>query len=930
MVQVTGLKGKINMQVTEISINGHPATSQELYLGQKIWKRKKGWEAEKKEGNREEMKVDIGGNGSSGPVQQHLGAFIEGNQLLAGVDANVATIIRSAGPAFQQNPVQYVANSPAFPHIPPRFANMPPQLLIQPSFPSSKPVIQQIQSNFLPISRLNDVFSCQMNPSLARLQRQLLSKYPGVYWSQGNAKGTGSIAAYLFQSLLFERVLVLENKPNSVFLLSNSLSFSLERLPNADISLLKPDFEGKYREEIAYIDSQLPQLTNSDLQPLCSLLKVCLVVFKPTNSNDFKVQRLYPADCDRKLHKIALIAKPPFPVLIPHKVLSILSYPIGICLTSPFVITQQKREPPPFDPILSQKVQKCREFSSEGEKLLQTLLLFAGKIVARFNFMLGNREFGEDLCSGEIGKGLHSCWELVAALLNQDFQQLWGYAKDCIGVIKAPLAHFTQKCELCSGQYRQFVLDCKHSICEICMNGLINRAFEQKVTITVNLPATGLKCPICQREILSSKLQKQDKNLYNRLLDQLASEEYCKICDQCQKVRPNALIFKNCMHTCCYFCAKNSIITCRKCQIAIYLPTKMDQIVINCQCCLERCCVSSLVPAMCAKVHAICKKCAYSAIIRRKCPVQNCEIAYLESQMQVLETLAEVKCINCSEIRPYSEILKTNCSCVICFTCVKAFQPSANCWFCGTIFPNKLCFICKNAGELMNLMCGDCIHRDCLEGYVANRCANEPIGRVDCKDCGVELFSREIYQLIANIPQGYMSENPKKWREVSCPACLSPVMCMKEDSSVVEQFPCPCGFTGCALCLNQWDDFHFQGLCMMKTAPEKLLELAKSKKSGVMCPYCRSVQERRQGWQHCEIATCAQVFCSDCGVLKNTVEKHGPGYHRPDCSQYSGQVFSTEFVHDCIRCKHIGDAGCQALQRLPRKGYIHAGLSYYR
>lgn len=53
MVQVTGLKGKINMQVTEISINGHPATSEELYFGQKIWKRKEGWEAEKEGGNRE-------------------------------------------------------------------------------------------------------------------------------------------------------------------------------------------------------------------------------------------------------------------------------------------------------------------------------------------------------------------------------------------------------------------------------------------------------------------------------------------------------------------------------------------------------------------------------------------------------------------------------------------------------------------------------------------------------------------------------------------------------------------------------------------------------------------------------------------------------------------------------------------------------------
>ena len=923
IVKIKGPKGEISMQVSEISINRHPATSEQLYIGQKVWKSRNGWEVVKEGGNREGMGVNGGEEGSSAPVQQQFRADREGNQRLAGGNANTGAVIRPVGPLLQQNPWQFVVNSPPVPPIPLISANIPPQSPLQPSFSPQKPHIPPAKSNFLPISRLNDVFASQMTPSLARLQGQLLSKYPSVYWSQGDMKGTRSLSVCLFQDLLFERVLVRENPRDSLYLLSNSLSYSLERLPNAEISLQKADFEEKYREEIAHIDRQIPQLTNSNMQSLCSQLKVCLVVFKPTYSDDFQVERLYPADCDRKLHKIALIAKPPFPVLIPHKVASILSFPIGICAISPYVITQQKQKPPLFDPILAHKLQR---FSSEGEKLLQIWLRFAGEIVSRFNYMLGNRELGE-LCSGVIGKGLQSCWELRTALLSKDLQQLWA---NTIGVINAPFAYFTRKCEFCSRQYRQFVLDCGHSICETCMNGLINSSIYQRMRITVNLPSTGLNCPICHREILSSTLQKQDKNLYNRLLDQFASEEDCKICDQCQKIRPKELIFKNCMHTCCYFCAKNSTIRCRKCPIVIYFPAEMNQIVINCRCCLELCNVSSLVPAMCANVHAICTKCAYSAIIRRKCPVKNCEIAYLESQMQVLETLAEVQCRLCGEIRPYSQILKTNCACVICFTCAKTLPLSAFCWFCGISFPHKLCFICKNAGELISLACGDSIHQNCLEIYVTQQCANEPIGRVDCKDCGVELFPREIYAFVANIPQGYIRENPKSRRDASCPVCMKYVMSIKEDSSVVGEFSCECGFTGCSLCLEKWDHFHIGGLCMMKTAPEKLLELAKSKKSGVMCPNCRGVQVRLQGWQQCEYAECAKKFCSDCGVLENTVEKHGAGYHRPDCCLYSRQVVSTELVQDCIRCRYVGGAGCQAPQRLPRKGYIHAGLSYYR
>jgi hypothetical protein len=842
-----------------------------------------------------------------------------------------------------QKPLQPMASPQPVPLSPLRSADIPrqppPTPPFQPPPPLPRPIIQPVKHNFIPISSLNDVFGSQMNPSLVHLQDQLLTKYPGLYWSRADTRGTRSIAAYALQCLLFERV-ILQQKPGyDMHLLSNSLSFSLDRLPNADISLRDPSFEERYREEIAYIDGQLPQLTNSDLQPLCSQLKVCLIVFKPTNFDNFEVEKLYPEGrWDINVHKIALIAKPPFPVLISHKIASILSHPIGICRISSFTLTKQKREPPPSDPVLTQKVTQLREFCTEGEKLARTLLLFVGKIVARFNAMIFTKELEEHFCSTEIGKGLHRCWELLGALTEQDFKELRDLASACLEVISAPWTHFTQGCHVCQREYRQFVLDCGHSLCGVCMSKHINSAMEERVMITVNLASTGLACPICLREISSSTLQKQEKNLYQRLLDQFASVGNCKVCDQCNQMRPNELVFKFCQHTCCAFCAKDSLITCKKCQSVIDLQAKAHQTAINCKNCSVLCNIWSLVPVMCGKQHVICIKCAYHAILRKSCLVQDCEKAYSESELHDLETLAVATCRHCGEIRPYSQLLKTKCSCIVCLTCFNTFPRSATCWFCGILLPAEfqsassssgVCFICGNAEGVANLLCGDSVHPYCLGQYVTAQCANEPMSRVNCKACGVELFAKDIYQLVENPPEKYALANLLQ-RDVQCPSCLNPVISISEDSNTVEQFNCTCGFNGCALCLNQWDTFHSGGWCMMKTAPEKLLELTKSKKPAIMCPYCRFVQVRTEGWQQCELPNCAQYFCYDCGVLYNTIEKHGPGYHRPDCSQHTGQVLTTTFAQDCIRCTYVGDAGCQAPQRLPRKGYIHAGLSYYR
>ena len=150
--------------------------------------------------------------------------------------------------------------SPAFP---------PPPTNIPPVSPPAR------QSNSLPITSLSDIFGSQMNPSLVQLQDHFASKYSSIYWSRADTKGTRSIAAYTLQCLQFERLLRQEKREGSMRLMSESLQFSLDWLKTPDLLISNPDYEEHYREEIAFIETQLPQLTNSDMQPLCSQLNAC-------------------------------------------------------------------------------------------------------------------------------------------------------------------------------------------------------------------------------------------------------------------------------------------------------------------------------------------------------------------------------------------------------------------------------------------------------------------------------------------------------------------------------------------------------------------------------------------------------------------------------------------------------------------------------
>ena len=66
------------------------------------------------------------------------------------------------------------------------------------------------------------------------------------------------------------------------------------------------------------------------------------------------------------------------------------------------------------------------------------------------------------------------------------------------------------------------------------------------------------------------------------------------------------------------------------------------------------------------------------------------------------------------------------------------------------------------------------MHMQCLFQHDINNALISPMQRIDCGACGVELLSREVYQLMENWPQGYLEANP--WQvTVRCPARLKPV-----------------------------------------------------------------------------------------------------------------------------------------------------------
>ena len=829
------------------------------------------------------------------------------------------------------------AQSPLYPNSRVEEIKQPQVMPKPPFFPI--PAQPTKPSNSLPISSLRDIYASQMTPSLFSIETHISPKFSCLYYSHGDQSGTRSIAAYLFQCLQFEKVMVTETPRNSIHLLSERLNYPHESLPPPQITLLQTEYEEIYGNLIDYIEKQLPGLNNRDFEPLCELLGMSLVLYVPTDNTNFEVKKMYPSQqWDKHMQKLTIIAKPPFPVLIPYKIAALMRYPLGICSVSAFAYIKKTRPPPKIDPILQSKLQKMHNFAKECEFLANYLLKFVSEIVIRFNEMLRNSELEVTFCGQDIGTGLHHLWELLVPPTDQVFPQLSPFIASFMSHIDSVYRHFTRLCSKCNRNYCHLVLDCGHYFCQMCIGEMINTASLQGVSITVSALNTGLYCPICSIAISSRTIERQDKDIFKRLSDQFANATNSQKCENCKEMRPKALTVKHCEHkNYCFFCVLKEQLYCETCAKWMTCGQQVLQTTVKCGHCSNQYYLNDIVPVMCSNMHVICRYCAYLGRKRGVCLVSDCKVSYTAEQSAVLEREAVVSCQCCGSSCQYVALVKTNCECVICIQCAGGFQRSSVCWYCQVSLPSEsksigrisqCCWYCGQEGNTFALLCGDFVHEVCLKRYVTERSMQTPIQRVDCKQCGVEVLAQEIYNYLgSDLPQPYVTANPLE-SPVHCPSCSKLLASVSVSSTEVVPISCECGYMGCVLCLSLWDDHHSKGLCMMTLASSELEKLIRNKTPAIMCPNCRSVQPQSQSWQKC--TECFQFFCSECGMLYATIEAHGPGYHRPDCSHHSPEVTTTEFVSTCPRCSHVGDAGCQAPTRLARRGYLQVGSNCIR
>ena len=824
-------------------------------------------------------------------------------------------------------------------------APLPEQLQAAP-----KPVFP---SNYLPIEAVDDIYPGD-RAFMTEIKEFLIGKYAGLYWSRGGSY-CRSIAAFVFQCLLLEA-------KTGQMPIADSLHVrdSMGRYTNTALSIKHPDYERTYAGEIDYIEKGIAGLVGNsesfDFTPLANTLQIAITVVTRSRQEPFyECVKLFPVTepYDKDCQHMVLLGKPPYPVLITKKLTSLLGTTMEISTpVHEFIYTKQKKEPPKIDPTLTEKVTQIKKLLTGMESINKRLLDFVVRLLSRLEQMMREGQVGADMCSSEVAAQLTALWQLLRTDSVARNAEVSGVLGTILGNV---WGQFTVKCDLCAGQYRDGVLECGHSVCSSCMHRIISAAQSQGRVLSPTEDSTALQCPICMQPISKAALKAYNKDLYDRLVAEVDQSTGLRECTQCETKRPQSIVWEQpCKHTCCVICANNQITFCRYCSVDMSnVPSAMSTWELQCQACGTNFMASGLLPALCPSLHIVCPTCMLYAAKTSVCVVANCQRPFAHSDLTTLKAKCMGTCSHCQSIKLFSELVESQCSCVICLVCagnfVRTSMSYSSCWLCSTGFSQELsnslyeklelgkeavCFYCGMIFCDITLSCGEKIHMNCLFTYATQQTRQSPMLRVDCGVCGIEVYAEFLFQYVSRELLPELSAANPDAVEARCPKCPNTVL-VSANLFDISQIQCDrCSFIFCSLCM-EWDPDHDDNRCKVALAARNIVEWEGKKIQCVQCPYCKCGAARALGQvsQSCEF--CQQQFCPECAVRLDPVTAHGESYHRMECSLHSQQLDAT-FKEKCTLCNILGepnggengDEGCKPPGRLARRGRFPPGFSY--
>ena len=780
-------------------------------------------------------------------------------------------------------------------------------------------------------------------------------KYAALYWSR-SGNHCRSIAAYIFQCLLLETQLT--EKP-----MSDSLKVreSMVNYVDTALSLQHPDFEQRYASEINYIVTGIAQYISVyegfDFTPLAETLQLAITVVRPIAQEPFFERvKVFPTTepYNKECQHMVILGIPPYPVLITRKLAALLGNKLQTQKeVAQFIYTKQKKEPPKQDKEKSKQVKEMKEVEGVLQPVAEKVLDYCARLLGRLEELVTTAQVGPDMCSSQVAADMQRLWEVLA---------ISGSATDSASQLAASLgrslgavwSQFTFKCEGCQENYRDVFTQCGHNICALCMNRLIYTAQTQGAVLSPTEEITSVRC-LCGQQLSKASLRAFDKELCARILAEADLWHGLVECSQCQLKRPQGIVWQqDCTHTCCVLCANSLTVFCKVCSADMSaVPSRMSSWALQCQACNGSFMAAHLLPVLCPSLHVVCPTCMLSSAKTTLCLVPDCQRTFASGDILTLRAKCLGTCIYCQQQKPYCDLVANQCACIVCVDCAGLYVRSTGkytaCWICQTGFTQEqsnslyerldlsketLCFYCSQMFCDVTLKCGDKIHSACLYQYALTQSKQIPMRRVDCGMCGVEVYADTIFQIQTREQLPELSAANPEGLDVKCPKCLS-LLQVPVQVEYIYGVDCDrCKNRFCALCM-EWDGDHAEGRCKVALATATIADWESRKIQCIQCPFCKCAAQRvfGQTTQKCQV--CSQEFCPECAVRLDSVQQHGDGYHRAECSQYS-KVLDASYKEGCSLCQILGEpgqddtglTGCQPPGRLARRGRFPPGFSY--